>query len=362
LPGGLNARRANNKEEIPMRTSFRTGLLALSLWAVVQPVQAQDVTFRIAHFLPAVASAQKVVLEPWCAELGRQSGGRIKCAFFPSMQLGGTPAQLADQVRNGVADIVWTAPGYSPGRFPRTEALELPGILPLGGVAGGRAIWAFYGLHLKEEYKDYKVLAMHGDGGMNIHTASKRLAGPDDFKGVKLRSPNRSIARTLTALGATPVAMPPAQVTEAISKGVVDGASAVWEVILPTKLDEVTRHHLESPADRPAMGATVLVLLMNKQKYDALPADLKAIVDRNAGEPLVERYGKAWDDATTIARNRIRSLPGHTLTVMEAGQYDALLKRTAVVQTEWLADARARNINGEALIAAAREAATKSLR
>lgn len=345
-----------------MRPTFKIGLLAMSMWAVVQPARAQDVTLRIAHFLPAVASTQKAVLEPWCAEMGQLSGGRIKCVFFPSMQLGGTPAQLADQVRNGVADIVWTAPGYSPGRFPRTEALELPGILPLGGVAGGRAIWAFYGQLLKEEYKDFKVLAMHGDGGMNIHTASKRLATADDFKGVKLRSPNRSIARTLTALGATPVAMPPAQVTEAIAKGVVDGASAVWEVMLPTKLDEVTRYHFETPADRPAMGATVLVVLMNKQKYESLPPDLKAIVDRVSGEPLVERYGKAWDDASVVARKRIRSLPGHTLTVVEAGQYDTLLKRTAVVQTEWLADARARNINGEALIAAAREAAARQLR
>jgi len=239
-----------------MRISLSRHLLvAAAALAAAHSVHAQDVTFRIAHFLPAVASTQKIVLQPWCDEMGQLSSGRIKCQFYPSMQLGGTPAQLADQVKNGVADIAWTAPGYSTGRFPKTEALELPGVLPLGGLAGGRAIWEFFGQHLKDEYKDYKVLAMHGDGGMNIHTASKALATAEDFKGVKLRSPNRTIARTLTALGATPVAMPPAQVTEAIAKGVVDGASAVWEVMLPTKLDEVTKFHFETPAERPVMGA-----------------------------------------------------------------------------------------------------------
>ncbi|PKO32698.1 MAG: C4-dicarboxylate transporter [Betaproteobacteria bacterium HGW-Betaproteobacteria-7] len=343
-----------------MNNSFTSGLFvaAISL-AAAQVAQAQEVTFKIAHFLPAGASTQKVVLQPWCDQMGQLSNGRIKCQFYPSMQLGGTPGQLADQVKNGVADIVWTAPGYSTGRFPKTEALELPGVLPLGGLLGGRAIWDFFGQHLKEEYKDYKVLAMHGDGGMNIHTATKPLATVEDFKGVKLRSPNRTIARTLSALGATPVAMPPAQVTEAIAKGVVDGASAVWEVMLPTKLDEVTKFHFETPPDRPAMGATVLMVLMNKQKYESLPADLKTIVDKVSGLPLVERYGKAWDEASIVARNKVKDMPGHKLTVVSGAQYDAILKQTEAVEKEWLADAKAKGINGEALVAAARESARK---
>jgi TRAP-type C4-dicarboxylate transport system substrate-binding protein len=346
-----------------MKKSFTRGLFVAGMsLAAIQAAQAQEVTFKIAHFLPAVASTQKVVLQPWCDEMGQLSNGRIKCQFYPSMQLGGTPGQLADQVKNGVADIAWTAPGYSTGRFPKTEALELPGVLPLGGLVGGRAIWDFYGQQLKDEYKDYKVLAMHGDGGMNIHTANKPLATAEDFKGVKLRSPNRTIARTLTALGATPVAMPPAQVTEAISKGVVDGASAVWEVMLPTKLDEVTKFHFETPADRPVMGATVLVVLMNKQKYESLPADLKAIVDKVSGLPLVERYGKTWDEASVVARNKVKALPGHTLTVVSGAKYDAILKQTEVVEKEWLADAKAKGINGEALVAAARESARKQSR
>lgn len=346
-----------------MKISRTHGLLLATLAsAALQTVQAQEVTFKIAHFLPAVASTQKAVLQPWCDEMGQLSAGRIKCQFYPSMQLGGTPAQLADQAKNGVADIVWTAPGYSPGRFPKTEVLELPGVLPLGGLAGGRVIWDFFGQQLKDEYKDYKVLAMHGDGGMNIHTASKPLASAEDFKGVKLRSPNRTIARTLTALGASPVAMPPAQVTEAISKGVVDGASAVWEVMLPTKLDEVTKFHFETPPERPVMGATVLAVLMNKQKYEALPPDLKSIVDKTSGLPLVERYGRVWDEATITARNKVKGLPGHTLTVVSGAHYDAILKQTEVVEKEWLADAKGKGINGEALLAAARETARKQAR
>lgn len=333
-------------------------LTLLTTCALSGQAQAQELTLKIAHFLPSVATAQKQVMQPWCDQMGQLSNGRIKCQFYPSMQLGGTPGQLVEQAKTGMADIVWTAPGYSAGRFPKTEVLELPGVLPLGGLSGSRSAWAFYEQHLGDEYKDYKVLAMHGDGGMNLHTASKPLTTAADFKGIKLRSPNRIIARTLQTLGATPVAMPPAQVTEAIAKGVVDGASAVWEVLVPTKLDEVTKFHLETPADRPVMGATILVLLMNKARYDALPADLKAIIDKTSGLPLVERYGKAWDEAAQAARNKVKTSPGHTLTVMNNANYDALLKQLGSVEAEWLTEAKAKNINGAALLSAARQIAS----
>ncbi|PKO81669.1 MAG: C4-dicarboxylate transporter [Betaproteobacteria bacterium HGW-Betaproteobacteria-13] len=339
--------------------TLRLSSLALLAGFVALPAAAQEVTLKVSHFLPGMALAQKAVLEPWCDDLGRASAGRIKCQFFPSMQLGGTPAQLPDLVKNGVADIVWTAPGYSTGRFPKTEALELPGVLPLGGAAQGRAIWPFFEQQLQAEYSAFKVLAMHGDGGMNIHTAKTAIKTADDLSGLKLRAPNRTIARTLTALGATPVAMPPAQMTEAISKGVVDGASAVWEVIVPTKLDEVTHFHMETPDDQPAMGATILTVLMNKDRYAALPADLRDIIDRHSGPALVSRFGQAWDGAIATARDKVKAA-GHTVTQVEGAAYTAMRERALPVEQEWIADAKGKGFDGAALIAAARTAAAKS--
>lgn len=337
-----------------MKTVFKTTIAILGLISInAGSAHAQQVTLKISHFLPGVANAQSKVLQPWCDTIGQQSAGRLKCQFYPAMQLGGTPPQLVDQVKNGVADIVWTAPGYSAGRFPKTEALEMPGVLPLGGLKGGRVIWEFFEKNLKEEYAGYKVLAMHGDGGLNLHTANTPIRQLSDINGLKLRSPNRSIAKTLTALGATPVAMPPAQMTEAISKGVVDGASAVWEVIIPTKLDEVTKFHMETPADKPALGATVLTVLMNKGKYESLPPDLKAIIDKNSGLVMVEQFGRVWDDAIVSARDKVKS-HGNTVTVISTEAYDAMLRRTDVVEKEWIADSKSKGIKGEELLSSAR--------
>ena len=89
---------------------------------------AQDFTFTIHHFLSPKAPAQKVLIEPWAKKIEAESGGRIKFEIFPSMSMGGKPPELYKQVRDGVADIVWTVPGYTPGVFPRVEVFELPGV------------------------------------------------------------------------------------------------------------------------------------------------------------------------------------------------------------------------------------------
>lgn len=327
--------------------------VSLALSCAAGSALAAPVTLKVAHFLPSTSSAQQKVIQPWCDELERASAGRLVCQIYPSMQLGGTPAKLADQVRQGVADVVWTAPGYAAGRFPKTEALELPGVLPQGGLAAGRVIWNFYQQQLTDEYAAYKVLALHGDGGMNLHTTSRPLRSSADLQGLRLRAPNRTISRTLEALGVVPVAMPPALVTESLSKGVVDGASAVWEVLAPTKMDEITRHHLDTPTDQPVLGATVLAMLMNQRTYDRLPADLRAIVDQHSGLALVERFGRVWDEAGEATRQKVIA-EGHEVHRLAEDDYRQVLERLKPVEQQWIAEAAAKDIDGQALLDAAR--------
>ncbi|MFP6851031.1 MAG: TRAP transporter substrate-binding protein [Pseudomonas sp.] len=308
---------------------------------------AETVTLKIAHFLPANSNAHANVIEPWCAQLSEESQGRIKCQLYPSMQLGGTPATLADMARNGVADIVWTAPGYSAGKFPRVEALELPFLLPYGGMAGNEIIWNYYEQYAQDDFKDYKVLALFGDGGMDVHTRNSPIKTLADFKGLKLRASGRTIARTIESLGATPVSMPPAQMTEAISKGVVDGAVATWEVVAPTKLDEVTKFHSAGDEGQPAFGYTVLSMLMNKRKYDRMPDDLKAILDRNSGKALSLRFGKAWDVESAKARE---SSAQGSIVAITASDYQAMQQAVAAVPEQWAEDATSKGLDGKALL------------
>ncbi|HEX5394052.1 MAG TPA: TRAP transporter substrate-binding protein [Rhodocyclaceae bacterium] len=322
-------------------------LLAASAGANAQQV----VTLKVSHFLPPVASIQTKVIQPWCDTLEKESAGRLKCQIYPSMQLGGTPPQLVDQVKNGVADIVWTAPGYSSGRFPAIEAMELPFVIT-DSLSSSRAAWEFVQKYAAKEFDAYKVLAVQTDGGATLHAGDKDVKSLADFKGLKLRASTRLMSKTVAALGGTPVSMPPAQMTEAISKGVVNGAVSSWEVVLPTKLDEVTKYHFETGAGNQQMAGTVLITLMNKQKYNSLPADLKAILDRNSGLALSEVQGRAFDEV--INQTRLKVLrSGAKINLASPVEMDALKKATAVVEEEWIKEATAKGLDGKALAAAA---------
>lgn len=324
------------------------GALAVSLSA-----GAQEVTFKIAHFLPAGAPMQQKVLQPWCEEMKAASNGRIACQFYPAMQLGGTPAQLAEQAKNGIADVVWTGPGYSAGRFPAIEAFELP-FMVTDATSSSKALWKFYQQHAQQEFAAYKVLAFHTDGGQAVHTAKKEIVGLTGFSGMKLRTSTRVGARTLAALGGQPVAMPPAQVTEAIAKGVVDGSLGAWELVYPTKLSEVTKFHAQPAAGVAHPTATVLTVLMNKQKYDGLPADLKAIVDKTTGEVMVGKFGAMFDQVAADTRKRIAA-QGNKITTFSATQVAAMKQATASVEEEWAKQVGEKGLDGKKLIAAARE-------
>jgi TRAP-type C4-dicarboxylate transport system substrate-binding protein len=323
------------------------GLLALIAHA---GVQAQEVTLKFSHFLPPNSNFHKNVLEPWCAAIAKDSGNKLKCQAYPALQLGGTPPQIADQVKNGVADIAWTSPSYSTGRFPRTEALELPFTLPPGGLAGSKAMWEYYQKNGQEDFKDFHVLAIFSASNVVMSTANKPILTLDGFKGVKLRSPSRFAALFLTALGGTPVNIPIAQVTESISKGVIDGAMAPWEVLPATKIDEVTKYHMEGQSDEPGFTQTPMAILMNKQKYDSLSPDLKAVIDKNSGLALVELTGKVWDQGNADARKKMIA-QGNKVLEIKQSDYDAMKKAAASVEADWIKQADARGLDGKKLAA-----------
>jgi len=336
-------------------------ITAAALLAAALPAQAQTVTIKFTHFLASTTNFQKGVAEPWCAEIEKDSGGRLKCQIYPSMQLGGTPAQLADQVKNGVADVAWTSPSYTTGRFPRSETLELPFTMPGDALRGSRAMWEFAQKHAMEDYKDFKLLALFTGTNQIVHTAGKPVTGAEDFKGLRLRSPSRSVSLFMSALGGAPVNMPVAQITEGISKGVLDGAMVPWEVVPSVKIDEVTKYHLQGPDDQLGFVQSPLVILMNKRKYDSLPADLKQVIDKHSGAALVERAARVFEDGNNEARKKVAAI-GNQVATIKPADYEAIRKATAGIEADWVKQVAAKGIDGAKLAAEARQTGLKHLK
>nr|WP_319563662.1 TRAP transporter substrate-binding protein [uncultured Rhodoferax sp.] len=310
--------------------------------------EAQTVIIKFAHFLPSNSNFHNNVAEPWCEAINKDSGGRMKCQIYPALQLGGTPAQLADQIKNGVADVGWTSPSYTTGRFPRTEALELPFILPSDGLGGSRAMWEYTQKNGQEDFKDFKLLAIHSTTNVVISTASKPVLTLQDMKGLKLRSPSRITSLVLSAMGGTPVNVPLAQTTESIAKGVIDGTMAPWEILPATKVDEVTKYHMEGMPGQPALAQTPAVVLMNKVKYDSLVPDLKAVIDKRSGPWLVELIGSAFDRGNEAARKKMAA-QGNKILVIKSEEYAAMKTAAAPIEADWIKQANARGLDGTKL-------------
>ena len=254
-------------------------VLALAAAIIGFAAQAQEVTLKVHHFWNPQAMPPTKILQPWCDKLAAESNNRLKCQIFPAMQLGGTPPQLIDQVRDGVVDVAFTLPGYTAGRFPVMEVFELP-FMTTSAESGSKAAWEFYTKYGQKEFASVHPLmfAVHDNG--YVHTREKQVKTMADLRGLKMRAPTRMTNKLLASLGATPVAMPLPAVAEAVNKGVIDGFLLPWEVIPSVRLQEMVKYHAETDDARPALYTAAFILAMNKAKYDALPADLKAIVDK----------------------------------------------------------------------------------
>jgi TRAP-type C4-dicarboxylate transport system substrate-binding protein len=328
-------------------------LLAATVLAIsAGSAWAQEVTLKVHHFLSPNATSQKLFLGPWCEKIAKESNNRIKCQIYPAMQLGGTPPQLFDQAKDGVADIVWTVPTYQAGRFAKSEVFELP-FMTKTSEGGSRAFWEYLQRYSLDEFKGTKILMAHVHDGAELHFASKQVKTLEDLKGLKVRAPTRIGTRMISALGMTPIQMPAPQVPESIAKGVVDGASLPWEVVPALKVNEVTKSHTETGQNQRKMSNTIFVVAMNEAKYNSLPADLKKVIDANSGAEASVWAGKVWD--STIAPGRKSATDrGNTVNVLSPAEYARWVKATDSVAQDWVKDVTAKGNDGNKLLSAAK--------
>ena len=305
---------------------------------------AQDVTLKLHQFLPAQANVPKLVLDVWADRVEAASEGRIKIDRFPSMQLGGTPPELLDQAIDGVADVVWTVVGYTPGRFPSTEVFELPFMVE-DARAASCAYWNMFEEHMEDdEFAGVKILGtwVHGPG--MFHTADP-VETPADLQGMKIRGGSRLVNELLTLSGATPVGMPVPAVPEGLSKGVIDGTTIPWEVTGALKVPELVENHTEFTG--PALYTLGFVLAMNEDVYKGMPADLQAVMDDNSGLDFSIFAGGVQQDSDGPARALAVEMGNNIITVSDTSEWQALVNP---IYDTWKAEMKAQGRDGQALI------------
>jgi TRAP-type transport system periplasmic protein len=312
----------------------------------------QSVTLKFHTFMSPLSNVWQTMHKPWMERVEKASGGRIRFEAYPAMQLGGTPAQLYDQARDGVVDIVWTAPGYTAGRFVRSEAFELP-FMMTQAEAASRALWDYVQTSAAAEFRETRVLALNVHGPGVFHSVKKPITRAADLRGMKVRGPTRQATRLLAALGAIPVGMPLPGIPDALSKGTIDACTLPWEVVPSVKVHELARFHSEFAPGSPAPYTNTFVLAMNKARYDALAPELKAAIDSHSGQATSAWLGQV-QQANDVPGRQAALDRGNAIHTFSAAEAQEFVRLSAQVDDAWVADMDKLGHPGRALLDGAR--------
>ena len=320
---------------------------------------AQEVTLRFQHFVSPASANPTYFMQPWADAIEEQSEGRIKVELYPFMQLGGSAPNQYDLIRDGAIDGGWVIPGYQPNRFPEAEAMELPFMTTKSGEEASAAAWQFTQEFLMDDFADVHVIAAHMHGPGIVHKRGDAIASVEDFAGLKLRGPSRPATLLLEELGATPIGMPVPAFPEALSKGVVDGGVITWEMSPSLKLNELTDSHTDVAGDR-ALYNLYFIWAMNKDVYEGMPEDLRAIIDANSGMMASQWAGRAHDTGDVVGRD-LMAADGNEIAQLSEAETARIMALGADVTSAWITEMDEKGYDGAALVRAAQTAVADNL-
>jgi TRAP-type C4-dicarboxylate transport system substrate-binding protein len=337
-----------------MTNLIKRSTVLLSSLLLASSAYAADVTLTVHHFMNPKAPTHTKLIQPWAEKIEKESNGRIKIEIFPSMTMGGKPNELYKQARDGVADIVWTLAGYTPGVFPRTEVYELPTVHIGDSYATTVAIRENMDL-IKDDFKDIEPLLIHVAAGNAIHTTQKEINSVADLKGLKLRTPSRTGGWLINEYGAEPVGMPLPDLPQALSKNGIDGALVPFEVFPPYKFHQLTKVSVEG-ANNERFGTSIFMMLMNKDRLNGMPEDLKKILLDNSGMELSKFAGNLWMDLEVPGEKMQEESKDSKVIRLSKEQLKDFDAAGQKVVDKWIAEATSNGIDGQKLVDEARKA------
>jgi TRAP-type C4-dicarboxylate transport system substrate-binding protein len=342
----------NGMSSRTMMQSTAAALLGLVLLSA--PAFAADVVLRFGAINIENSLVYEQILLPFGKAVEEESGGRIEVALKP---LGGygKPAELFTMVEKGAIEIAATLQGYHPGRFPQSSVMELPFMFE-NSIAGTSAMMSLYqeGL-LDKDYASVKVLGLYVLSPYPIFTTGKKIQSVRDFRGLRMRTPSTTVGVALAKLGAVPLGIPINMIGDTIASGYVDAIAYGWDSATTTKgaAGKYLADQLSVVVDA-RLAAPALMIVMNRAKWDAMPDDLKKIVEKHSSDLAMgnARIREAQEAAT---KKKLQTDPRFTVLSFSGEQRAELQRVTAPAVAEWKANMAKLGIDGERLYTRARE-------
>jgi TRAP-type C4-dicarboxylate transport system substrate-binding protein len=256
---------------------------------------------KLHSFVPPRHIIWADVLTPWTKEVAQLSKNELTVRMFPAMQLGGKPPELYRQMVQGISDIVFTLPGYTSGDFPMMALTELPGTAK-SADDGTKKLWQHFDKFLARDFTDAKVLMLWNSDTAGIMSRNKPVRTLEDIKGMKIRTPSAAQSAQLETLGATAISLPVTQIYNSLDRGVIDATMIPLSAALDFKLIEVAKYFTFNAP----LGRSPFLVSMQRKRYEALPANLKKVIDDTTGLKLSLKGSETYDRQNKAALEAIK--------------------------------------------------------
>ncbi|MGC3874362.1 TRAP transporter substrate-binding protein [Halomonas sp. GXIMD04776] len=267
-------------------------------------------TLRMSHFWPGASAINEDIFQAWADTVEEESGGELRVQNFPSGTLSKADDAYEGAVK-GISDIAITAQGYTAGRFPLSQIVELPGVAD-SAPQGACILQTLYDEgRIEQEYDDTHVLFMFTTGPGYIHTKDTDVQVPADLEGLRIRRPTAVAGDILDNMGASPVGMPAPDIYTAMQRGVIDGLSFPWEGMKVFRLNELANYHTQVP-----FYTLIFVATMSQRSYDRLSAEQQAVIDANSGMQWAKNAGEVFAALDKAGKQEAEEA-GHTIRVVE---------------------------------------------
>jgi len=328
-------------------------LVAVVLLFTGTLVEAQTV-LRFNTWVPLVHPLMAMTVKPWTDDIAKATDNRVRFEFT-AQSLGPPPNQF-DMVKDGVADAAMTVHGYTPARFPLMQVGELP-FLADKSEPLSVALWRVTQKHFaaKDEHAGTQVMAIFTSQPGRVFTTKRALKSLKDWEGLKFAGGASINLEEAKVLGGVGVRAPGPQASEMLKRGVVDGLFIDVSSFTDFHLAGTAKYMLDFP--RGIHSATFMIII-NKAKWDAIPAADKAAIMKISGETLARRFGSNWDAAAAKSRENLKPA-GVEVTMAEGAYFRELEEKLRFLEEDWVKRAASAGVDGKAALADLRASIAK---
>lgn len=317
-------------------------VLLFGVTSFIETSAAETINLTFSSPWPPRHPQHTMTIQPWAKKMAELTGGRLKITLFPGQALGKAADQY-DMAAKGVSDIALAVPNYTPARFQLLSVFWLP-FMVTSCEDTSVALWKIYDKYLKEEFKEVVVLWQYVHAGGQVFTRKKAVRTLADLKGMKIRSSNPYIQESLKSMGASPVYISVTEVYNALDRGVVDGTTMPFEGIWVFKQHEVVDYALVVN-----LYTTAFPIVMNKKKWDSLPADIKKIMADNIGLEMSRKAGIVYDRAEAAMKKKVLEygVKVNTLPPEDLAEWKLAGKK---ISERWAKEREAKGLPGNAVL------------